>query len=209
MRIAWNNVSVIDPLFTLPILLLVLMSYWRHSPTLARYALVWAVAYLLLGVVQRDRAATLGHDIAAARGHDVSRLEAKPTFGNLVVWKIVYETADKFFVDAVRVGIKSRHYEGASIDKLNIARDFPWLHPASQQAQDIERFRWFSNRYLAIAKDHSIIDVRYSLVPNQIDALWRIALNPSAGFDEHVQYVTRRTVTDAKWQAFRHMLFGN
>jgi inner membrane protein len=185
------------------------MSYWRHSPTLARYALVWAVAYLLLGVVQRDRAATLGHDIAAARGHDVSRLEAKPTFGNLVVWKIVYETADKFFVDAVRVGIKSRHYEGASIDKLNIARDFPWLHPASQQAQDIERFRWFSNRYLAIAKDHSIIDVRYSLVPNQIDALWRIALNPSAGFDEHVQYVTRRTVTDAKWQAFRHMLFGN
>jgi inner membrane protein len=209
MRVAWNNVSVIDPLFTLPILLLVLVSYWRQSPTLARCALIWAVAYLLLGVVQRDRAVTLGHDIAAARGHDVVRLEAKPTFGNLVVWKIVYETEDKFFVDAVRMGIKSRHYEGTSIDKLNIARDFPWLHPASQQAKDIERFRWFSNHYLAIAKDHSIIDVRYSLVPNEIDALWRIALNPSAAFDEHVQYVTRRTVTDAKWQAFRRMLFGN
>ncbi|MDH3601680.1 MAG: metal-dependent hydrolase, partial [Candidatus Tectomicrobia bacterium] len=175
----------------------------------ARCALIWAVAYLLLGVVQRDRAATIGHELAAARGHDVVRLEAKPTFGNLVVWKIVYETEAKFFVDAVRVGIKSRHYEGSSIDKLNIARDFPWLHPSSQQAKDIERFRWFSNHYLAIDDDRSIIDVRYSLVPNEIDALWQIAVQPSAAFDEHVRYVTRRTVTDAKWQAFRRILFGH
>ena len=209
MRVAWNNVSVIDPLFTLPILVLVLVSYWRKSPTLARCALVWAVAYLLLGVVQRDRAVALGHEIAAARGHQVVRLEAKPTFGNLVVWKIVYETENKFFVDAVRMGINRRHYEGTSIDKLNLARDFPWLDPASQQAKDIERFRWFSNHYLAIADDHSIIDIRYSLVPNEIDALWRIAVNPAAAFDEHVRYVSSRTVTDAKWQAFRRMVLGN
>jgi hypothetical protein len=46
-------------------------------------------------------------------------------------------------------------------------------------------------------------------VPNEIDALWKIAVKPSAAFDEHVRYMTRRTVTDAKWQAFRRMLFGN
>ena len=209
MRVAWNNISIIDPLFTLPILLLVTVGLCRKSPLLARCALIWAGVYLLVGTVQRDRAAAIGHDMAASRGHVVERLEAKPTFGNLLVWKIVYESEGRFFVDAVRVGLSSRYYPGAAVNKLDPRRDLPWLQPDSQQARDVERFRWFSGDYLALSGSNTITDIRYSLVPNEIEGLWGIVLSPVAQPHQHVRYASRRTPTGPKWQAFREMLLGN
>ena len=209
LRVAWNTISIIDPLFTVPILLLVTLGIWRRSPLLARCALLWAVAYLMIGVVQRDRAAAIGHGVAATRGHVVERLSAKPTFANLLVWKIIYEVEGMFYVDAVRVGLSSRHYPGTAIAKLDTTRDLPWLQPDSQQARDVERFRWFSGDYLALAGENTITDIRYSLVPNEIEGLWHIALNSRAAPHEHVRSVGRRTVTAGKWQAFRDMLLGN
>ena len=207
LRVAWNNISIIDPLFTVPILLLVILGTWRRSPVLARCALVWAVAYLMIGVVQRDRAAAIGHGVAATRGHVVERLSAKPTFANLLVWKIIYEAEGMFYVDAVRVGLGSRHYPGDAIAKLDTDRDLPWLQPNSQQARDVERFRWFSGDYLALSGSNTITDIRYSVVPNEIEGLWGITLNPHAAPYEHVRSVGRRTGTAGKWQAFRDMLF--
>ena len=209
LRVAWNNISIIDPLFTVPILFLVTVGVWRKSPLLARFAVLWAAAYLTLGVVQRDRAAVIGHEVAAARGHVVERLAAKPTFGNLLVWKIIYESEGRFFVDAARVGLGSRHYPGATVAKLDIARDLPWLQPDSQQARDVERFRWFSGDYLALSGSNTITDIRYSLVPNEIEGLWHIALSPGAASHEHARYAARRTSADARWQTFRRMLLGN
>lgn len=209
LRVAWNNISIIDPLFTLPILLLVVVGVWRRSPLFARFAVLWAAAYLTLGVVQRDRAAAIGHEVAAARGHVVERLSAKPTFGNLLVWKIIYESEGMFFVDAVRAGFNSRHYPGAAVAKLDTARDLPWLQPDSQQARDVERFRWFSGDYLALVDDHTITDIRYSLVPNEIQGLWGITLDPRAAPHEHVRYSSSRATTTSRWQAFRDILMGD
>ena len=142
-------------------------------------------------------------------GHVVERLDAKPTFGNLLVWKIVYESQGTFFVDAVRVGLGSRLYPGAATAKLDTARDFPWLQPGSQQARDVERFRWFSGDYLALSGKNTITDIRYSLAPNEIEGLWHIVLNPHADSHQHVRYAARRTPTESRWQAFRDMLLGN
>ena len=209
LRVAWNAISIIDPLFTVPILLLVTIGVFRRSPLLARCALMWVAAYLLLGVAQRDRAAAIGHDMAAARGHAVERLTAKPTFGNLLVWKIVYESEGKFFVDAVRVGLDSRRYPGTAVDKLDARRDLPWLQPDSQQARDVERFRWFSGDHLALSGKNTITDIRYSLVPNGIEGLWHIVLDPQADAHQHVRYAAPRTPTERRWTALRDMLFGN
>ena len=120
-------------------------------------------------MLQRDRAVAAGWELASTRSHAPLRLEAKPSFGNLLLWKIVYETNEKFYVDAVRAGMDLELYEGESVSKLDIERDLPWLDPGSQQARDIERFRWFSNGYIAKdpVHDYRIIDVRYSMVPNE------------------------------------------
>ena len=162
LRVAWNNISIIDPLFTVPILLLVILGTWRRSPVLARCALVWAVAYLMIGVVQRDRAAAIGHGVAATRGHVVERLSAKPTFANLLVWKIIYEAEGMFYVDAVRVGLGSRHYPGDAIAKLDTDRDLPWLQPNSQQARECGALPLVLRRLSGVVRQQ--YDHRYPLL---------------------------------------------
>jgi inner membrane protein len=209
-RFAWNVVSVIDPLFTLPILALALTAALRKRPVYARLALVWALGYLSVGLVQRDRAVAAGLELAAQRGHQPARLEAKPSFGNLLVWKTVFASGRYFYVDAARIGRTAKHYPGERIKTLNVSADFPWLRPDSQQAIDIKRFRWFSNGYIALDPKHPnrVIDVRFSMIPNEVDALWSIELNSSAPPDGHAQYLVHRDTSAHRIRVLRDMLLG-
>ncbi len=63
-RFAWNNVSIVDPLFTLPVLGLIVFGMIRKKPGLSRVALAWAIAYLIFGVFQRERAEERGYALA-------------------------------------------------------------------------------------------------------------------------------------------------
>ncbi|MEP4485046.1 MAG: metal-dependent hydrolase [Halioglobus sp.] len=210
VRIAWNTVSVIDPLFTLPMLVLVIMAALKRRPLFACIALVWGASYLGLGVLQRDAATSLGMDLARQRGHEPVRLEAKPSFANILVWKVVYEAKGRFYVDAIRTGFAPKVFVGDSVLKLDVKRDLPWLDPASQQARDIERFRWFSNDYLAIDPRNplQIGDIRYSLIPSQVAPLWSISLSPTAAPDQHVAYVTTRNPDSGQTDLLLAMLRG-
>ncbi len=209
-RIAWNNVSIIDPLFTLPILTLVVLGVKNRSPQLARIAAVWGLSYLLLGVWQRDRVEEAAHQLAESRGHVPVRLEAKAGFANLLLWKTVYEAEGRYYVDAIRIGTGHTIYPGASAEKLDVDRHFPWLETDSQQAKDIERFRWFSNDYLAIdpAIGYRVIDVRYSIVPNEVDALWAIDLDPNKPPEAHITWQSLRRSSAEQALRWWNMLTG-
>ncbi|KGY07794.1 metal-dependent hydrolase [Vibrio sinaloensis] len=210
-RVAWSNVSVVDPMFTLPVLILVALAVWRRSPVFARAAFVWALVYLSLGGIQKQRVEQVAWQLATERQHSPIRLAAKPSFANLLLWKVVYETDDEFYVDAIRVGVSTKVYQGESVQKLDIARDFSWLDVSSQQAIDIGRFAHFSNGYLAVDPNNSmrIMDVRYSIVPNQINPLWSIQLSPNVNKEEHVQYVVERESTDDSRRLFYKMILNN
>ena len=203
-RFAWDIVSVVDPLFTVPLILLILMSAITRTRRYAVAGLVWGAMYLSLGYVQHNHATNIGLQQAEARGHAPLRLEAKPSFGNLLVWKVIYETDDRFYVDAVKPGWGDNHYwAGDSIAKLNLQRDFPWLDTNARQSEDVRRFRWFSNGYVAVDPNNPmrIIDIRYSMLPNAIAPLWGIELNRAAGEDEHVTYTIDRRAPRASLNA--------
>lgn len=194
MRFAWNTVSIVDPLFTLPVLLLVVLSTIRRRAGYARAAFVYAVVFLSLGVIQKFRAEEALYQLAEQRGHQVVRLHVKPSFANRHVWKTIYEFDGRYYVDAVRLLIDTRFIGGSSIQKLDVRGDFPWLPADSQQAKDIERFRWFSDDYLALNPEdpNVIMDMRYSFVPNRIRMMWGIELDRQAieagSYETHVKY---------------------
>ncbi len=70
----------------------------------------------------------------------------------------------------------------------------PWLDLNSQQARDVERFRWFSNGYIARDPEHAnrVIDIRYSMLPNEIASLWSIELRPEAKLTDRAAYLVHR-----------------
>jgi inner membrane protein len=208
-RIAWNNISIIDPLFTIPLLILIVTAGLKQKKIYALIAILWAIFYLLLGVYQKNEAIKVGKIIAKSREHIVTRITVKPSIGNLLLWKSIYETQDKFYVDAIRLGWSPKIFNGESIDKINIQSAFPWLMVKSQQAKDIERFKWFSNGYIAInpKNKNQILDIRYSTLPNEIGGLWGIELSKEKERNDHVKYITNRTISKKRFKILTELLF--
>lgn len=194
MRVAWNNVSVIDPLFTLPLLVIIYFSTFKGSTKFAYLGAFYAISYLMIGVLQGHRAESMATELALSRGHTPVNLGVKPSMANLIVWKSVYEHDGHYYVDAMRVLVDKKIYSGTSVAKLNVDTHFPWLEKESQQARDIERFAWFSNQHLGVDPYdvNRIIDIRYSLIPNQVTGMWGIELDANKGLQEHVEWTANR-----------------
>ena len=209
-RFAWHNISVIDPLFTLPLLTFLLVSAVRRQPRFAVYGFCWALCYLGFGLVQHQRALAAAELIVNHRQHEPTRLEVKPGFANLLVWKALYEYEDRYYVDAVRVGFTPTYFPGESAAKFNMARDFPSLTPTSQQAKDIERFRWFSDDWLALDNEDPrlVVDMRYSQIPNQIKGLWGIEISTDRPLDAHVSWTAQRETTREQLEVFWNQIIG-
>lgn len=210
-RVAWNNVSVVDPLFTLPLVVLLATAAFARRRGLALAGIAWALCYLLIGVVQNQRAEAAGLALAATRGHEPERLAAKAAFASQLLWKVVYQHAGRYYVDAVRTGFDASVCPGSSVAALDIDRDLPWLDANTQQGRDVERFRWFSEDYIALDPKvpNRVIDIRYSMVPNQIDALWGIDVDPDAPANQHARFTTDRRGDAEQLQAYAAMLTGN
>jgi inner membrane protein len=208
-RFAWNFIAVIDPLFTLPLLGLAAAALLTRRAGFARAAAGWAVVYVAFGALQHARATAAAEALAASRGHAPTTLVVTPALFSLLLWKSIYEHEGDFHVDAVRAGLSMMPLAGETIAKLDVARDFPWLEPSSQQARDVARFTRVANGFVAVDKAAAerVIDLRYSLVPNEISGFWAIVLNPSASSAEHVDYVTTRDQAPEQARRLLAMLF--
>jgi inner membrane protein len=193
-RISWSIVPIVDPLFTLPLAILIGLSALKRRALYARIAMGWVGFYLTMGALQHNAAIDMGKQLAENRGHTLIRIDAKPSFANIIVWKTIYETRHGFHVDAVRAGLAPRVFEGASVPKLDLGQDLPWLDPTSQQAKDVERFMVFSDGFVAEDPDtpNRIVDIRYSFVPNEVRPLWSIEVSPEATPNAHAVYLTHR-----------------
>ncbi|MEM8593671.1 MAG: metal-dependent hydrolase [Pseudomonadota bacterium] len=245
-RFAWGSIGIVDLFYTVPILIGIYYSIKLRSSWPARLLMIWVFVYPTIGWYQHHKAEQVAQlYLSNALTHaprqlansvtqtpppadSVVRISAKPTVMNLVLWKIVIETNDRYYVDAVRVGVfespKDALYSlGNSIEKLNVSRDLPWLDPNSQQAKDIQRFSDFSMGYVALdegthinvedfkkpeeALPLRIMDVRYSLLPNEIKPIWSIGLDPNAPSDQHVTYDGHRDASSEVRKAFWSLLF--
>lgn len=209
-RVSWNNISVIDPLLTIPVIAFAVITILSKKKSVAFLGIFYTFVYLGFGFVQENRAETVGKAIALMRGHESNRLTAKPSLGNLFLWKTIYEDKGFYYVDAVRLFQEKEYCEGTKIRKFNNLTDFTNLDKNSQQYLDIGRFDWFSQGYLGISQSKNVItDVRYSAVPNEVDGLWGIKVEPSKKSSEHIEWVVNRTDYERKWKRFRSLLSGD
>lgn len=208
-RISWNIVSIVDPLFTIPVLFGVVFAVYQKKRLAAQITFFYAVVFLMLGFVQKQRAVDALYTLAQQRGHEVERVRVKPSFANRHVWKLIYEYDGRYYVDAAKLLWNTRVFDGTSVKKLDIKRDYSWLSKNTQQAKDIERFRWFSDDFIAVNSQNSniILDVRYSIVPNEIKLMWGIELNKNKSESEHVDFLINTKLTPQTKKLFIDLLF--
>ena len=208
-RITWNNISIVDPLFTIPALVLVGAAIKTKKRVFSFFSIGWIVFYLSLGFIQYERALSTANELAESRGHNPERMTLKPSFGNLILWKSIYQNKQTFYVDAVIVVQSSTVCLGESIKIFDYQQHLPDLDKESQQAEDVERFRWFSQDYLGFDQEKNLVtDVRYSMLPNQIEAMWGLVIDDQRDINEHAIWWTGRDLDQSQWDLFIGMLRG-
>ena len=210
-RIAWSIISIFDPVFSLTLIVAIVFGVVKYQPLAARIGMVFAAAYLSLGAIQHERAEALAHLQAQQRSHITERLIVKPTLGNLLLWRSVYEAGGMYYVDAVRIGLpgNGKIFAGNKVQAFDIKRDLPQLTDQMMIYRDIERFEFFSDGFLAWHPERPDVlgDVRYAMLPTSIRPLWGIELGLDATND-HVKFNTYRTMPDTDRKAFLAMLFN-
>ena len=207
-RISWNNISIIDPLFTIPVLIFLILSLIKRKSFWAKMALAWGLIYLFFGFIQNHRAEQVAKDIVTERNHHPEIISVKPSFGNLILWKIIYQHNDYFYIDAVNIGPKKEIFTGQKIKKFNTS-DLSYFDELSDtQKKDIDRFLWFSQDFVA-ANPHNkyeLLDIRYSNLPNEIGGLWGIHLTPNT--ESHVEFISNRSLQKRDFKQFFQMIFN-
>ncbi|MBF0359075.1 MAG: metal-dependent hydrolase [Magnetococcales bacterium] len=210
-RIAWNIISVVDPIFSITIIISIFFGWRRLSPYFARGGWLFVAGYFLFGANQQGQAAVVVKKLAKDRGHSIERLVVKPTMGNLLVWRTVYQSEGRYYITAVRVSPLSSplFFPGEPLPIFKLRDGLTNLPKDSTLITDIYRFKHFSDGYIAYHPENSSIigDVRYSLLPFGNTPLWGITVKADMP-DNHVQFENYRSETTAAMKIFPQLLTG-
>ena len=209
-RVSWHLISIIDPIFTLVLLVSILVGLRIKNAKAARTGLVLCSLYLVLGAIQLNRVEQFTYNLAQQRGHTIKQLVSKPTLGNLFLWRSTYINDDTIHVDGIRAGFNGiKHYPGNSVKKLNLSELENRLPVDSVLYNDIKRFNFFSDDYLAWypGKQNVIGDMRYALLPDSTMPLWGIEFDLDQS-DKHAHFVAFRVNNAQNRERFFNMVKG-
>ena len=199
-RVSWNLVSIVDPLFTLPLLVLTVWGAWRSRVWFPRAAAIFCACYLLFAFAQHRQAQYAQRALVAQRDHTAERQVVKPSIGNVFLHRSVYLHDGVYHVDAIHVfpGLSPIFYPGGEVE----------AYETTKTNRDVARFGRLSNGFLCQHPEAEDVigDIRYGMLPTATVPLWGIKIN-RADNDESAQFVKFRKVDKADLNRFYGMLF--
>ena len=210
-RVAWNWISVVDPVYSLPLLALLLVAVIRRSHRVGYLALGWMVAYMAFGAWQNHRAESALAQWADQQGIVVERLVAKPAFANLVVWRALVDDGEDFHLTAIRTlpWSETVFYPGGSVARYRV----DGMDPDTRRGSDLARFEHFSSGWLFHYPEQDedgrkfIGDFRYAIDPAARRPLWGVLVDPDDP-DAPAEYTTPRRMTEDDRRRFFQRLRG-
>ncbi len=207
LRVSWSVISIVDPIFTVTIFSLIVIGWIRSCRNWVWIGVAFVLVYLSIGAIQNQRATSALLELAKNRGEEgASRFTVKPSIGNLLVWRGIYETEGDLQVDAVRVSLLRGEiivYEGDRIRGVDLEGLKKGLPENSLLSQDLDRFNHFSAGYLGWHPDRTdiISDARYAMLPQSSIPLWGIEFDPNLPH-RHAPFLNFR---DANPEAFKKL----
>ncbi|KRC85780.1 hydrolase [Achromobacter sp. Root83] len=161
---SWAAVFIIDPLYTVPLLLGVLFAtafgMTRTARRLLAAALVFSTAYLGFGLAARVVAEHRVLEAMRGQGVAVAELRAVPMPFNTLVWRVIAKTADGHYYESVS-SLFDRDQPEWLRQPLNLE-----LGQALAGVPLHERLRWFTDdwlRYDAIGDALIVSDLRMGM----------------------------------------------
>lgn len=163
-RVAFNTISVADPLYTVPFLICVILTSFFSRNNIKRRIINYAgigisTAYLLFTIINKIAIDRVFSESLESQGISYNRFMTNPTILNNVLW---YGAAD---VDSVYyIGLYSLFDKDNNVKFMSVSKNEHLLE-ARKDDHTIKTLKWFSNGYynVIVRKDGllQMNDLRY------------------------------------------------
>ena len=149
-RVAFNNISVADPFYTVPFLICLLIARFLTRGTKARYWVNWAgiiisSLYMTWTVYNKFKVNKVFEKSLAEEGFVYSRYTTSPTILNNFLWTCTAEGEDEFYQSFYSILDRE-----PKVKEFNIIPKNHNLVENFQGQEDFKVLRWFSKDYYAI-----------------------------------------------------------
>lgn len=156
-RVAFNNIAVADPLYTLPFLicLLIAMVYPKNDlqrTVWNRRGLIISCLYMGLTIFNKTRINTIFENSISRAGIEATRYTTSPTILNNVLWSGVAETDTAYYYGS---------YSFLDKEKFFNLQMLPKKRPAQSEVLEsdytLKILRWFSDDYYNLVEKPKIL----------------------------------------------------
>ncbi|MDH0301569.1 MULTISPECIES: metal-dependent hydrolase [unclassified Pseudomonas] len=164
---SWAAVFIIDPVYTVPLLLAVMYAAIKglrgRASALLSLALLFSTAYLGFGLAGRMAAEQRFHLALQAQGVAISEVRAVPIAFNSLVWRVLAKTPDGDYYEGV-----SSWFDKAPPEMLRQSRNLQAGQLLAGEPLH-ERLRWFTDdwlRYDVVGDALVVTDLRMGIPGN-------------------------------------------
>jgi len=164
LRVAFNNIAVADPAYTIPFLICVIIVACLKRGTKKRAFFNWlgigiSSLYMLFTLINKFNVDHVFDKALQNRAIEVKRCHCSPTILNNILWSCVAEGENEYYV-----GQYSLFDSDPNLHHLNVIMKNDSIHASLLPLEDYQTLWWFSNGYLASFPTDSVLylsDVRY------------------------------------------------
>ena len=159
-RVAFNNISVADPAYTVPFLLCLIIAMFFNRKSTRRKDWVKAgiyisSAYMLFTIGNKLYMDSVFKKSFAKAGIEYNRFSAQPTILNNILWYAIAETDKDYKVTFYSLFDKST--------TADVILTLPKNHNLLDVShQDLKTLTWFSNDYYNLVKKDSSATIQYN-----------------------------------------------
>lgn len=183
-RVALNNISIVDPLYTLPFLIFLTAVYFARTPRQRQFynglALGLSSAYMAFTFYAKHLANVAAEESLKSAGIAYNSYMTTPTIFNTILWQIVAETEDKFYY-----GTYSLFDKKTQIDFIELPKNHELITPYAKEPL-VDVLLWFAQGYYTVTQNPDgtlrFNNLRFGLAFTSADAKdWRYIVGYNIG----------------------------
>lgn len=167
-RFAWDNMSIIDLSFTLPMLLalLVALFFKRESAVrswLGRGALTWLCLYTTASFMMKSKAEEYFQSQLNKKGVVATRMMTSPTISNIFLWRMLAEADGEYYV--AYWSLFDSPERSLRLDRLDKGHEklLPY-----EKYSEVAQLKWFTKNWHMVVDDPDneggvlVVDLRFA-----------------------------------------------
>jgi inner membrane protein len=185
LRVAWDWMAIVDPVYTIPLWIGVIWTARTRDPRAVRATLLLTSLYILFGGWQHHRAVEMQKNLTAMRGHNIEYSRVMPAPGWLTFWRSLYVSNGRIYVD----GVATRWFgstlalEGGSVDVTTFNELPASAQSNAESRRRFEVFNWFAGGLVAPIEggQSAYGDMRITAAVESLIPLWGLQFDSTSG----------------------------